>query len=50
MQTVRKNQAFLLKQPKNIRVPSERTVYRIMEKIDLNHRPNRKLNGIIKTD
>jgi len=29
-------------------IPSERTVYRIMEEIGLSHRPNRKTNGITK--
>jgi len=29
-------------------IPSERTVYRIMETIGLSHRPKRKPNGITK--
>ena len=33
-----------------ILIPSERTVYRIMEEIGLNHRPKRKPNGITKAD
>ena len=31
-------------------IPSERTIYRIMEAIGLSHRPKRKPNGITKTD
>ena len=31
-------------------IPSERTVYRIMEAIGLNHKPKRKPNGITKAD
>lgn len=43
-------QALLLKHPEDIRIPSERTVYRVMEKIGLSHRPKRKPNGITKAD
>ena len=42
-------QALKLKYPDED-IPSERTVYRIMEKIGLIHRPNRKPNGITKAD
>lgn len=45
-----KYQALLLKQPENVDIPSERTVYRVMEKIGLIHRPWRKPNGITKAD
>ena len=31
-------------------IPSERTIYRIMEAIGLNHKPKRKPNGITKAD
>lgn len=31
-------------------IPSERTIYRIMEETGLSHRPNRKPNGITKAD
>ena len=31
-------------------IPSERTVYRVMAEIGLNHKPKRKLNGITKAD
>ena len=47
---VRMYQALQLKQPEGIPIPSERTVYRIMEEIGLNHKPKRKPNGITKTD
>ena len=43
-------QALLLKQPEGIRIPAERTVYRVMEEIGLSHRPNRRPNGITKSD
>ncbi len=32
------------------KLPGERTVYRIMEKLGLSHRSNRKPNGITKAD
>ena len=47
---IRMYQALLLKQPEGIRVPGERTVYRIMEKIGLSHRQRRKPNGITRAD
>ena len=47
---IRMYQALLLKQPEGIRIPGERTVYRVMEKIGLSHRPKRKPNGITKSD
>ena len=47
---VRMHQALQLKQPEGISIPSERTVYRIMEEIGLNHKPKRKPNGITKAD
>lgn len=40
----------LLKQPENVVMPSERTVYRVMEEIGINHRPKRKPNGMAKAD
>ncbi len=43
-------QALLLKQPEDIRIPGERTVYRVMKKIGLIHRPKRKPNGLTKAD
>ena len=47
---IRMYQALLLKQPEGIRIPGERTVYRVMEKIGLIHRPKRKPSGITKAD
>lgn len=47
---IRMYQALLLKQPEGLRIPGERTVYRVMEEIGLSHRPKRKPNGITKAD
>ena len=47
---IRMHQALLLKQPEGVPIPSERTVYRVMEEIGLNHKPKRKPNGITKAD
>ena len=47
---IRMYQALLLKQPEGVRIPGERTVYRVMEKSGLIHRPKRKPNGITKAD
>ena len=47
---IRMYQALLLKQPEGFRIPGERTVYRVMEKSGLSHRPKRKPNGITKAD
>ncbi len=47
---IRMHQALQLKQPKNIKIPSERTIYRIMETIGISHTPKRKPNGITKAD
>lgn len=47
---LRMYQALLLKQPEGIRIPGERTVYRVMQEIGLSHRPKRKPNGITKAD
>ena len=47
---IRMWQALKIKQPEGVHIPSERTVYRVMEEIGLSHRPNRKLNGITKAD
>lgn len=45
----RMDQALKLKYPRED-IPSERTIYRMMEEIGRNHRPNRKPNGITKAD
>ena len=46
---VRMFQALTLKQPEGVPIPSERTVYRVMEKIGLSHRPKRNPKEIIKS-
>ena len=45
---LRMYQALCLKQPEGVSIPSERTVYRVMEQIGLSHRLKRKPNGITK--
>ena len=47
---IRMYQALMLKQPGNVDIPSERTVYRVMEDIGISHHPRRKPNGITKAD
>lgn len=47
---IRMHQALSLKNPEGVHVPSERTVYRVMEEIGISNRPKRKLNGITKAD
>ena len=47
---IRMYQALILRQPENVDIPSERTVYRVMEEIGISHHPRRKPNGITKTD
>ena len=47
---IRMYQALQLKKPNGIHIPSERTVYRIMEEIGLSHAPKRRTNGITKVD
>ena len=46
----RMRQALELKAPEGIAIPSERTVYRVMERLGLSHCPKRKPNGITKED
>ena len=43
-------QALQLRQPEGVHIPGERTVYRVMEKLGISHRPRRKPNGITKED
>ena len=45
---IRMHQALELKQPDGVHVPSERTVYRVMEEMGIIHRPKRKPNDLIK--
>ena len=47
---IRMYQALTLKQPGNVDIPSERTVYRVMEETGISHPPRRKPNGITKAD
>ena len=47
---IRMYQALLLKNPDGVEIPGERTVYRVMEKIGISHKPKRKPNGITKAD
>lgn len=47
---VRMYQALTLKQLENVDIPSERTVYRVMEEIGIIHHPRRRPNGITKAD
>lgn len=47
---IRMYQALLLKQLTGVPIPSECTVYRVMDQIGLSHRPKRKPNGITKAD
>ena len=42
--------ALQLRHSGETNIPSERTVYRIMDRIGLTHRPKRKPNGITKAD
>ncbi|MBO5485065.1 MAG: hypothetical protein J6K58_05195 [Lachnospiraceae bacterium] len=43
-------QALNQKQPEYVSIPSERTVYRIMEEVGIIHHLRRKPNGITKAD
>ena len=43
-------QALLLKKPEGVDIPSERTVYRVMEQMGLIHAPRRKPHGLTKAD
>ena len=47
---IRMYQALQLKTAGGSHIPSERTVYRVMEEIGLIHKPKRKPNGITKAD
>ena len=47
---VRMRQVLLLKKPEGVSIPNERTVYWVMARIGLCHRPKRKPNGITKAD
>ncbi len=47
---IRMYQALMLKQPGNADIPSERTVYRVMEDTGISHHPGRRPDGITKAD
>lgn len=47
---IRMYQALILKRPEHVEIPSERTIYRVMEEIGISHHPRRKPNGITKAD
>ena len=47
---IRMYQALKLRHAEDPNFPSERTIYRIMKKMGLVHRPKRKPNGITKAD
>ena len=47
---IRMYQALQLKQPEGVHIPGERTVYRVMEEIGLNHKLKHTPNGITKAD
>jgi len=47
---VRMHEALLLKNPEDVEIPSESTVYRVMKEIGLTHKLRRKPNGITKSD
>ncbi len=46
----RMSKALMLKNPGGVKIPSERTVYRVMQEIGISHRPKRTPNGITKAD
>ena len=46
----RMHQALLNKKLEGVHIPSERTVYRVMEKLGISHTPKRKPHGITKAD
>ena len=47
---IRMHQALILKKPDGVDIPSERTMYRIMEMLGISHTPKRKPHGITKAD
>ena len=46
----RMHQALVLKQPQGVQIPSQRTVYRVMEFLRLSHRPKRSPNSLTRED
>ncbi len=47
---IRMYQALQAKKPEGVRIPGERTVYRVMKKMGIHHHPKHKPNGITKAD
>lgn len=47
---VRMHEALLLKNPEGVKIPSESTIYRVMNDIGITHKPKRKPNGITVAD
>ena len=47
---IRMYQVLILKRPEHVEIPSEHTIYRVMEEIGISHHPRRKSNGITKAD
>ena len=47
---VNMEESVCIKQPDGVHIPSERTIYRVMKEIGLNHKPKCKPNGITKAD
>ena len=47
---IRMYQALCLRSPEGINIPRERTVYKVMERTGLSHRPNHKPHGVTKAD
>lgn len=45
---IRMYQVLKLKKAAGVHIPSEGTVYRVMEQIGLSHHPHRKPNGITR--
>ncbi|WP_026835489.1 IS3 family transposase [Eubacterium xylanophilum] len=48
--SIRMHQALVILYSKEMKIPSERTIYRIMKRAGLIHKPKRKPNGITKAD
>ena len=47
---VRMHQALILRHSEGFNIPSERTIYMVMEQIGLSPRPTHKPHGITKAD
>lgn len=47
---IRMYQALILKRPEHVKIPGERTIYRVMKEIGISHHPRRRPDGITKAD